>query len=355
MKNTHRFLALFLAVVILLAAGAFARADYDPDGVIVVSMGDSYSSGEGIETFYGQELPLTEKLSDPDWLAHRSRESWPGRLVFPGLSGPLRDYRGEYADGKLTEGNWYFVASSSALTGHICDEQIKRYHKLILDDAGRERILAEGEKSLPPQIKVIEDLAAQGRQVDYITITIGGNDMGFQEVLEAASGGGLRKDSTALHELLDRKWEEFDERIRQNIKENYISIYNAANRKATIIVAGYPRLLSPNGALFGILFTADDSVYINEQVTRLNREIESIVKECREEYGMKIYFVSVEEGFGDRGAYANDSLINPVILLAQPEDLDERKHSYYSIHPNAEGAEVYAQCVQALIDSLTES
>ena len=55
------------------------EADYK----IVVSLGDSFSSGEGIEKFYGQDLPLGLRVKNEDWLAHRSTQSWPGRLKIP--------------------------------------------------------------------------------------------------------------------------------------------------------------------------------------------------------------------------------------------------------------------------------
>ena len=54
---------------------------------VVVSMGDSYSSGEGITPFYGDNNP-GDDLSHLRWnfiecLAHRSEHSWPGVLELP--------------------------------------------------------------------------------------------------------------------------------------------------------------------------------------------------------------------------------------------------------------------------------
>ncbi len=42
---------------------------------IMVSLGDSYSSGEGIEPFYGQNESTADKVKNQDWLAHRSEKS----------------------------------------------------------------------------------------------------------------------------------------------------------------------------------------------------------------------------------------------------------------------------------------
>ena len=62
------------------------------DPIIMVSLGDSYSSGEGIEPFYGQDKKISEKVKDKNWLAHRSKKSWTGLLEVPGLTGTMKDY-----------------------------------------------------------------------------------------------------------------------------------------------------------------------------------------------------------------------------------------------------------------------
>jgi len=72
----------------------------EEDEVIVVSLGDSYSAGEGIEPFYGQGLAVKEKVTNKDWLAHRSEKSWPGQLTVPGLEGTLSDHKGK---------NWFLI------------------------------------------------------------------------------------------------------------------------------------------------------------------------------------------------------------------------------------------------------
>lgn len=50
---------------------------------VVVSLGDSYSSGEGVEPFYGQDKNRTK---DQNWLAHRSTKSWPSMLSIKGMN-----------------------------------------------------------------------------------------------------------------------------------------------------------------------------------------------------------------------------------------------------------------------------
>ena len=87
---------------------------------VVVSMGDSYSSGEGLAPFYGDNHISDFDNPSPEfkeWLAHRSKnDSWPGQLVLPNFKGTLNDYKADLNteikdDGRLY---WFFVASSGA-------------------------------------------------------------------------------------------------------------------------------------------------------------------------------------------------------------------------------------------------
>jgi hypothetical protein len=87
---------------------------------IIVSLGDSYSSGEGIEPFYGQDDPLSEKVKNEDWLAHRSENAWSGMLTIPGVTGTMAEN---------FDTHWFFAASSGAKTKHLLKKQKKEYSK----------------------------------------------------------------------------------------------------------------------------------------------------------------------------------------------------------------------------------
>ena len=70
--------------------------------------------------------------------------------------------------------------------------------------------------------------------------------------------------------------------------------------------------------------------------------------------GISIYFASVEEGFYGHEAYADEEYINGMLLGAKEQDLNDMTLiSSYSVHPNATGARVIAQYVQAKIDEIT--
>ena len=115
-KRLVGLVGLVLVACILLQTGVIrvSVADANDDRQkIIVSLGDSYASGEGIPPFYGWNKVQDWSFSKPtDWLAHRSKNSWPGMLTLPGV-------------GKMSENldHWYFAAASGATTEHLLGKQ----------------------------------------------------------------------------------------------------------------------------------------------------------------------------------------------------------------------------------------
>lgn len=298
---------------------------------IVVSLGDSYSSGEGIAPYYGQG---DRKSHNYDWLAHRSEKSWPGLLVLSDL--------GKMADHK--DDRWFFAAGSGATTRHLRARQEKRYHK---DKKSREiRAL------LPTQLKVIKDLKAKNQKVDYVTLTLGGNDARFVEIMKTA-GLGTYLTPASLINVINQVWIEFFKPggTFYKLYKAYKDIEKEAGKDAHILVAGYPKILSPKGS--GLLFNQAEAHLINTSVSKINLLIKGIVSKCQQE-GMNISFVSVEEAFEGHGAYTPNPFIHGLVWGLAKEDLKLKGDwfSAASFHPNEKGARAYAACVQKRIDEL---
>jgi len=299
---------------------------------IIVSLGDSYSSGEGIEPFYGQDKATAAKVKDPDWLAHRSENSWSGMLTLPGVDGTMAKNRGT---------NWFFAASTGAETIHLHESQEIKYNY-----DGK-----SGTAVLDPQEKLLKEYSGK---IDYVTFTIGGNDVGFAEIMTAA----VRNSAEKLRTLLDGKLTgETFITIRNNIKQFYKDVASLAGPQAAIIVAGYPTLFNSEGftvenaPLVGkVKVSAEKAEIINSYVGTFNDIIEDIVKECKAE-GLNIWFAPVD--FTGHEAYTDDPYINGIIFKAQAQDVNSKAGiSSYSIHPNKSGAKVYAAAVQKVIDSI---
>lgn len=306
-------------------------AENDENQQIVVSLGDSYSSGEGIEPFYGQEEDVSKKVQNPDWLAHRSKFCWSGMLTLPNNinNGTMSVNRDEY---------WFFAAASGAVTDNMLNSFRKEYKK------GK----YSGSYDLDPQLDVFNEIGAN--EVDYVTLTLGGNDAGFADIIKSCVLGINYLNIGGLADKLNNTWDDFEKEggIRDNLHEAYSNIAQKAGSQAQILVAGYPKLLSEDAGFF---ISKSEAALVNENVSKFNKAIENIVQECSTS-GIKISFVSVEEAFENHGAYSDDPYINEVMLLGSEDLEDFQIPSAYSIHPNYYGACAYAESVQAKIDEL---
>ena len=317
-------------------------------------MGDSYSSGEGIEPFFGQK-DIDKKTINEDWLAHRSESAWSGMLTLP-LSDGRSIKMSKYDKYNNPEGNWYFVATSGAETKHIDNSYDKDF-----------KIKGINEKSYPldPQINIFNELRDNGKKADYVTLTLGGNDADFSGVVTTAVvSPSYMIPNFTYHKLCD-VIENRLPGIMKNLEYCYDEIYEESDH-AKIIVAGYPQLVSNLG---GISMTWFETNMLNTAVTQFNKAIEVVVNKCYSKNN-SIYFVSVEDAFKGHEAYSDVLQVTP--LAVHPEkDLDNGEFinrvvpgtlltkdlkpsvaSSYSVHPNIRGANAYAKCVQTKINEL---
>lgn len=347
------------------------------DTIIVVSLGDSYSSGEGIEPFYGQydangmARPRSEKIKDERWLAHRSTLSWPGLLKFSGMSETetLKDFNVEEVNS--TRFKWYFKAASGAETKNFSGfgddsgrggEQKKTVLRVDLTTllAQENRFLVNDDSAytttyLPKQLDVFSEIDGT---VDYVTMSIGGNDAGFTDIIKTAATRssylGTYFGVTKLRDQLNELWGRIDQ-ITHNLEVAYYDTSVAAGKQAHIIVAGYPMLLDANGR--GFVISKDEASAINSKVSSFNVEIKRVVDKLYQN-GMDISFVPVVKEFEGHEAWSVDAKgnsvewINPIMSLQSEDLFIIPPSSAYSIHPNAKGAQAYADCVNKKIQEI---
>lgn len=357
MKNNiirmiSRPLSIVLATTLIIAwnPGNVHADNNNSDPVIMVSLGDSYSSGEGIEPFYGQDKSLYNKVKDENWLAHRSQKSWPSLLKIPGIQGTMSDYNVDTSTSSTCQ--WYFKASSGAETKHFNNTtQSKKYNKRFGSTMFFTQFLS-GESNLPKQLDIFNNINGS---VDYVTLSVGGNDVDFSNIITTCVTGSTYLGSKKLEKKMDSLWNNFDT-TQANIKKVYVDIQNAAGRQAEIIVAGYPKLLDSEGK--GFFISKEEATMVNSNVSKFNDKLENIVSECQDS-GMNIHFVDVEAEFdkdGGHQAYSNEPWINKIMLGAKRQDLDDRAiASAYSVYPNELGAQAYARCVNAKIEEIENS
>ena len=368
---------LFLNICFFMAEPVSATSQRD---LIIVSMGDSYSSGEGIDPFFDIDLPLDERVKSEDWLSHRSQNAWSGMLRLPGVTGSMKEHIGRKdKNGNWSDGNWYLVAMSGAVTDNILDdepltEESKNDKKYRFKEYKKGTL--SGKVSIEPQTNIFDALKSKGKKADYVTLTLGGNDAGFTTVVGIAAVSSEYIMPNLLYETLSYIMTIKMSKILSDLEKSYLKIYNKQDTPPEIIVASYPHLFGET-VVTNPLITPNEAKNINKAITLFNKLIELKIKKLREKKGIKIHFVSVEKGFKGHEAYStiidvssyndmnNGEFINRIIL-GKPQDIQDGvietessekinfsgMISSYSVHPNLKGAKVYAQCVQEKIDEL---
>jgi lysophospholipase L1-like esterase len=280
-----------VAAIVTIALTACAPAGARADGLL--ALGDSFSSGQGAGNF------------DPATTGHgntcfRSPYAWP-QVLAPKLG--------------LTA--LPSLACSSATVAEV-----------IQNRAGGQ---VERRRS---------QLSRIAGDPDVITITIGGNDVRFAQVLaDCVFFNCKRIYAKSSGDVLVRR---IDELARDTLPPAYRAIHTAAPR-ARLVVVGYPRLFprdvpqqpGRNCAAWGQI-TQEEVRYLNRRTRTLNAGIERAARNAGVE------FVDVEEAFDGRELRCHGTTyMNRLRVFSRlfPS----------SFHPNAAGHARLAEVVAARV------
>lgn len=201
-----------------------------------VALGDSYSAGEGVDPYFrdgyrqGHTGPLDNRC-------HRSSRSFAEQVVMPGSADPAyvvasgggdpgqdpsnvnkygSDSNIRYGSGQ----NWLFWACSGATTRNV----------LPASEGGVTQNYG-GYRERYPQL----DNPTIDYATDLVTITIGGNDIGFADVLQHC----------ALRSCNNPRFEQQLDAMIDAVQPGLEAVYAAILAKtfnATVLVMGYPQL-----------------------------------------------------------------------------------------------------------------
>ncbi len=292
------------------------------------------------EMFVGYDSGSKDKYTDHDWVAHRSELAWSGRVSIDSevMCVPMSGNRNE---------NWFFVADSGATVPDIFNKRTKNVNYEVRSSLSVLPTTKYTTVVLDPQISIFDTFDSRDLKADYVTMTMGGNDMGFADVVSEAATSG-RWNPKNFTDKLNKRCEKMDS-VVNDLKEAYKKISERAGRQATIIIAGYPPLMDPHGSF---VFPECNSVNVDAKISLFNSKIEEAIKDLRETRDIKIYYASVYDGFSGHEAYSDDNYINEITPRSNDtEDIDVTEIiSASSMHPNDKGAQVYADAIQAVID-----
>ena len=211
MRIMSLFISLALLIGMLPQSTISTNAAEDP--AILVTLGDSYSCGEGITPYYGggDEKVMNNGEVNPDWLAHRSTKAWPGLLTLEGVDGVMSDHIG------TTNPNWYFVASSGAVINDLANGQKKTINH---------ESISANEATLAPQFDVFDKVNLT--ENDFVTVSIGGNDIGFVDILKSSISLNEEQFEQSL-EALKSENNPKTKKILADLRTAYVSICEKAD------------------------------------------------------------------------------------------------------------------------------
>jgi lysophospholipase L1-like esterase len=178
-------------------------------------------------------------------------------------------------------------------------------------------------------------LDALSPQTDVVSLTIGGNDVGFAPTL----GTCLFGDDTQCAQVVEATGTNELVTVGANLDRTYAAIRERAP-DAKVIVLGYPRLFEETPDCgFGGLSLAKRQV-LNAGADRLAEQVAARVGAA----GPAFTYVDVRGAFVGHGICGADPWLNNASLLALVD----------SFHPNAEGyAQGYLPTLSAVVDAVT--
>ena len=233
-----------------------------------VALGDSYSSGEG-DAEDEQYLPGTNgTVEHPTEKCHNSRRSYP------------------YLMKNVSNGIFYSFACSGAQTEDILGQQKKReiayyignFNQLSgLDKTQLENVkdaaISSNTLGRAPQYKFIEKF-----QPKSISITIGGNDVGFGSMLSGCVTKGI-DNTTCSWATTDKaaKGREI-QAVYSKLRSTYSKLKQSSGN-STLYVLSYPQFISTsNKCELNVQLNSVEREFVRKSVTYINDVIEQAAK-----------------------------------------------------------------------------
>lgn len=320
----------------------------------VVSMGDSFSSGEGAPaagtapyyraTDHHGTMEFGEEESRFRNGCHRSSEAWSRKAVLPTNSSASV---GQRADNWSSDLDYQFIACSGAEAKHLIPSTV----------ADGDGVFGLGQYGQLSQM----DQGFLDENTTLVTLSIGGNDTGFSKIIEKCmfTVGALCKD-----QQLDGESSSLEVSIANktgSIVPASVSIVleqiklRAPN--ATIAILGYPKLFETGSTC--VLIADEDRPWLNTVADDLNAAI-SASAAAADSPAQRVVFGDPTAAFSGRNLCTTDRAINGMIfdftdgdkpIIAVPKagtDLQVGV-SQQSIHPNTAGTSLYKTVLEAAL------
>lgn len=324
---------------------------YDSPTLDYLALGDSYSSGEGDlgrdsnnRKYYRAGTNIDGSRSAPEEKCHVSTRSYPYLLATTmGLGEPLAQ----------PNTNWQTVACSGATTWDVKEQGSEDYkgQNDRLDGYNSDSLKIQAlNEFIPGRQKQIEFVKKYRPKV--ITLTMGGNDVGFGDKIAKCVLSILGTCDYAKDQLDSPSRYSLGEEIKNmysNLRSLYLELYEASGYQAKIYVLGYPQFINGDtdascGINVGVL-NKQERIMIQNGTTYLNDVIEQAAKSV----GVK--YVNIEDSLnGHRLCEDGDKYVNGITSIVN-KSIITGNYRQESFHPNTEGNAAIAASIRSNLNS----
>jgi lysophospholipase L1-like esterase len=280
-----------------------------------VAMGDSYSSGEGLQPFF-PDSDQHPNGADAD-TCHRSTRAY-SQLVHDSTSTTPLAHDGA--------SEVRFIACSGSTTENV----------------------VRGGTSNGGEIAQLNQNTLS-TDTDLVTISIGGNDAFFAKMITLCAQSDCMNPGTTVNGVPVTQFEaQTIDNLEPTLENVYWEIKNEAPN-ARVVVLGYPRLFGTGDcpSSVGALIAGDERVWFDQMADRLD----SVITTAATTQGVTTLAQNVVDRFTGHGLCGSDSWLNPLLLFGSSgsgsSTLDPG-----SFHPNEAGQANYAAIVNNYLTSV---
>lgn len=314
---------------------------------IVVSMGDSYSSGEGASqqsnpSDYYKETDVDG--GDKSWrdACHRSPYAWSRKATLADSANTI----GSRADGFDDTLDYHLIACSGAQTKNILGEN---------GPGNAWGLKAEPEYSELPQL----DEGYLDQNTTLVTLSIGGNDARFSDIvklcIENTAIGDCSTSSLSADKGVPLEQAEpavIEQQVRPSITTVLQEIHKRAP-SAKIVLMGYPILLEPAlGCPPGISAASRD--WMNKMSGVLNTQMQAAADDATSS-GAGTQFADPRGDFAGKAICGDPESIHGVVVDKTPgddPDITNSPVSAQSFHPKVQGTTLYSDTLNRALRAI---
>lgn len=317
---------------------------------IVVSLGDSYSAGEGGSGGGGADYyPETDNNGGNKAArnaCHRSPYTWSRQGRIAGTTASI----GALSDAYGPEVEHHLLACSGAETEHLLPFYI---------ETGAKPANAWGENGGPSHSQFGElsqlDKGFLDENTTLVTLSVGGNDARFADVLEECiiKAGLVKCQDAKLDGSSEKAGVEVPALIKGKVEISIVTVLREIHRQAPnakVLLMGYPKLFERGGQCIVGLGT-EETPWLNEMSALLDTHMAAAVARANTAAGKTYaWFSNPTSAFAGMGVCGSPATIHGIVLDKTPgDDPALLAVSQQSFHPKIEGYVNYAVAMNATL------